>query len=159
MRLRLLAPVVALLVSPAAASAQVQAPDESQATAPPVAVSPGAAGGAEYGAAFRPLHVSSFAVTPGTVVTGAPVTVSLRVEGTRPKARMRVALVRSGARRASATLNLGWRKTGVTIVRRWKPRKPLTAGSYVARVHAVDGSGRTLKRTASASGKQPIVVR
>src|SRR4051794_30689387 len=127
MRLRLLAPVVALLVSPAVATAQVQAPDESQATAPPTAVSPGGAGGVEYGAAFRPIHVSAFAVTPGTVTAGAPVTVSLRVDGTRPKARMRVELVRSGARRASATLNLGWRKTGMTIVRRWKPRKPLRA--------------------------------
>jgi murein DD-endopeptidase MepM/ murein hydrolase activator NlpD len=80
----------------------------------------------------------------------------MRLSGSPKKARMRVELVRSGARRASATLDLGWRRVGRTIRRSWKPR--LGAGAYVARVHAVDGTGRTLKRTATASGKQAVTV-
>jgi murein DD-endopeptidase MepM/ murein hydrolase activator NlpD len=71
---------------------------------------------------------------------------------------MRVVLVPSGGRRAAATLNLGWRRVGRTITRSWTPKRTLASGDYVARVHAVDGTGRTLKRTATASGKQAVTV-
>src|SRR4051812_45247340 len=104
MRPWLLAPVVALLVAPAAASAQAQAPDDDVTAAPPVTAPSGAgAGGTEYAAAIRPvrpLHVSAFTVTPGTVVPGAALTVALRVDGSAAKARMRVVLVPAGAKRA-----------------------------------------------------------
>jgi murein DD-endopeptidase MepM/ murein hydrolase activator NlpD len=169
MRPWLLAPVVALLVAPAGAQAQAQAPDDDATTVPPAATttptfetpSPAGAGGTEYGAAIkrvRPLHVSAFSVSPGKLTPGTALTVTVRVDGSASKARMRVVLVPSGAKRAAATLNLGWRRVGRTITRKWTPRNALAAGSYVARVHAVDGTGRTLKRTATASGKQPVTV-
>jgi murein DD-endopeptidase MepM/ murein hydrolase activator NlpD len=166
MRPWLLVPVVALLVAPAAAQAQAQAPDDAATTAPsvaPAAPPPSAdgAGGTEYGAAIRPvrpLRVAAFSVTPGKITPGAALTVSLRVDGSASKARMRVVLVPSGAKRAAATLKLGWRRVGRTITREWTPKRALAAGDYVARVHAVDGTGRTLKRTATASGKQAVTV-
>jgi murein DD-endopeptidase MepM/ murein hydrolase activator NlpD len=167
-----LAPVVALLLTPAAAWGQAQAPDDAVSTAPPATPTPtfvttppagtGGAGGTEYGSAVkpakrvRPLRVTAFSVTPGTIAPGAPLKVSVRVSGSASKARMRVVLVPSGASRAAATLDLGWRRVGRTVRRSWKPT--LAAGDYVARFHAVDGTGRTLKRTATASGKQPVTV-
>jgi murein DD-endopeptidase MepM/ murein hydrolase activator NlpD len=164
MRPWLLAPVVALLIAPAAASAQAQAPDDAALTAPPSAtVTPAGSGGTEYGAAIspvRPLHVSAFSVTPGSITPGAALTVSLRLDGSASKARMRVVLVPAGASKAAATLNLGWRRVGRVITRTWTPSaRRLKAGGYVARVHAVDGTGRTLQRTATASGKQAITVK
>ena len=177
MRPWLLAPVVALLVVPASAAAQAQAPDDAVTPAPPAATatpapSPGpvpspspsgsGSGGSEFGvkvAPIRPLHVRTFRVTPRAVVAGRPLTVRLRVVGSVARARMRVELLRSGARRASATLDLGWRTVGRRITRRWTPRGALPAGRYVARIHAVDTTGRTLKRTTAASGKQPLTVR
>jgi murein DD-endopeptidase MepM/ murein hydrolase activator NlpD len=158
MRPWLLAPVAALLIWPAAALAQSEAPDEAQLAAPP-------SGGVEFGvdprparpAPTRPLRVSDFEVSPSTVVSGAVTTVRVRLTGGDRKARVRVVLVPSDGRRARATLDLGWRATGATVTRRWRLRR-VRAGTYVARVHAVDPDGRTLKRTAAASGKLPITV-
>jgi murein DD-endopeptidase MepM/ murein hydrolase activator NlpD len=160
MRPWLLAPVVALLVAPTPALAQAQAPDDDATTAPPAAsVPPAASGGVEYGAAIRPvrpLRVSAFTVTPGTVTAGGVLKVALRIDGSARRARMRVVLVPAGGRRPRATLQLGWRRVGRVVRHNWKPR--LAAGHYVARVHAVDSGGRTLERTATASGKQPVTI-
>src|SRR6478609_11842245 len=145
MRRWLLAPVVALLVAPAGAHAQAQAPDDASSTAPPSAttVSPAGSGGTEYGAAIRPvrpLHVSVFSVTPGTITPGTTLTVALRVDGSVSKARMRVVLVPATGKRPAATLDLGWRRVGRVITRHWTPGRTLKAGSYIARMHAVDGT-------------------
>ena len=48
---------------------------------------------------------------------------------------------------------MGWKRTGRTLTRKWTPPAgTLTPGDYVARLHAVDRRGRTLRRTAHASG-------
>ena len=158
MRPWLLAPVAALLIWPAAASAQSQAPDEAQLDPPP-------SGGVEFGvdprparpAPTRPLRVSDFEVSPSTVVAGAVTTVRVRLTGGNARARVRVVLAPQAGRRPRATLNLGWHATDTTVTRRWRLRR-VRAGTYVARVHAVDPDGRTLKRTAAASGKLPVTV-
>jgi murein DD-endopeptidase MepM/ murein hydrolase activator NlpD len=51
---------------------------------------------------------------------------------------------------------VGWRRPGRTLTRKWKVR--LAPGDYVARLHAVDRHGRTLLRTAHASGRSALTV-
>ena len=54
---------------------------------------------------------------------------------------------------------MGWKRTGRTLTRTWTPPAGvLTPGDYVARLHAVDRSGRTLRRTATASGRSRLTV-
>jgi murein DD-endopeptidase MepM/ murein hydrolase activator NlpD len=145
MRRWLLAPVVALVV--------LLCPDGALAQS----------GGTEYGAPVHPtrsLRVSAFTVTPGTLAPGADATVSLRVDGPARKARMRVELVAAtGSRQPPvATLQLGRRRTGIAVVRRWTLPVGLVPGAYVARLHAVDAHGGTLRRTTRAPGKQPVTL-
>jgi hypothetical protein len=161
MRLRLLAPVVALLALPAGAWAQVQA-QSGPATAP-------SSGGAEYGAptprpprpATRPgaLSVGDFSVTPSTITPGgAPVSVAYRIDGAARRVRVRVDLVPAGARTVAARRHVGWKPVGVRRVNTWAVPAGLPAGEYVVRLHAVDDAGHTLARTAVASGKLPVKV-
>ena len=54
---------------------------------------------------------------------------------------------------------MGWKRTGRTQTRKWTPPAgKLTPGDYVARLHAVDRRGRTLRRTATASGRSRLTV-
>ena len=165
MRLRLLAPVVALLVAPTPASAQAEAP-----TGPATAPSASGSGGAEYGAptprpprpAAHPavLSVNTFTISPSTIVPGgAPVQVAYRIVGPARRVRVRIDLVAVGARGVAARKHVGWKPTGVRRVNTWAlPAGALPAGEYVARLHAVDDRGHTLARTAVASGKLPVRV-
>ena len=144
-----------LLLVPAAASAQTggtSAPSES--------------GGAEFGVPQRkprpkrrPLTAVRFTVTPGTVVPGTPARVTYRINGSSRRARVRVELVAAGGRTAALRLKLGYKLTNVTHVSKWSlPTGALPAGDYVARLHAVDDAGRTLRRSATASGRRPVHV-
>ena len=54
---------------------------------------------------------------------------------------------------------MGWKRTRHTFRRTWTPQAGvLTPGDYVARLHAVDRAGRTLRRTATASGRSRLTV-
>ena len=73
---------------------------------------------------------------------------------------MRVELLPAGAKPPAARIRMGWKRTGRTFRRARGRRRPgvLTPGDYVARLHAVDRSGRTLRRTATASGRSRLTV-
>jgi murein DD-endopeptidase MepM/ murein hydrolase activator NlpD len=159
MRPWLLVLVVALLVLPAGAQAQ----SDTGGTA-----APSGSGGAEYGAptpkprrrATRPLVAARFAISPASVVPGAnPARVIYRINGSSRRVRVRVELVPAGRRAAALRLRLGYKRTNVEHVSRWTiPAGALPDGDYVARLHAVDDSGATLHRTATASGRRPVHV-
>ena len=73
--------------------------------------------------------------------------------------RVRVELLPIGSRRPAARIRMGWKRTGRTLTRTWTPPAgALTPGDYVARLHAVDRSGRTLRRSATASGRSRLTV-
>jgi murein DD-endopeptidase MepM/ murein hydrolase activator NlpD len=146
-RLLLLGTGVALLALPAAGHAQ-----SGGATVP-------ATGGAGYGASAPVLTASRFRVTPHTLTPGAPASFRYRIDGAQRSARVRIELLAAGARRPAATIRMGWKRTGRTLTRTWTPPAAvLTPGDYVARLHAVDRQGRTLRRTATASGRSRLTV-
>jgi murein DD-endopeptidase MepM/ murein hydrolase activator NlpD len=149
MRRRLLAGAAfALLVFPATGQAQSGG---STVTAP--------TGGAGYGTAAPALTASRFVVTPRTLAPGAAASFRYRIDGAARSARVRIELLPAGARRPAARIRMGWKHTGHTFKRTWTPPPGvLTAGDYVARLHAVDRSGRTLRRTATASGRSSLTV-
>ena len=160
MRRWLLAPVVALLVLPAGASAQ----SGTGGTAPP-----SESGGVEFGAptpkprpraAKRPLVATRFSVSPSTVTPGAhPARITYRINGSARRARVRVELVPEGGRQAALRKRLGFKRTNMVHVSAWTiPAGALPAGDYVARLHAIDDAGKTLRRTATASGRMPVRV-
>jgi len=149
MRRRLLAgAALALLAWPATGQAQSGG-----------ATVPAPTGGAGYGTAVPGLTASRFAVTPRTLRAGAPARFRYRVDGAQRSARVRIELLPAGARRPAARIRLGWKRTGRTFTRAWTPPAGLlTPGEYVARLHAVDRQGRTLRRTATASGRSRLTV-
>ncbi len=98
MHRRLLAPVAVLLAFPAPALAQAEAPQPTSAEL----------GASEYGV-VRGLPPTGFSVAPATVVAGAPVTVSVRIDGARRRIRARVVLQGSGRR--PTVLGLGRLRT------------------------------------------------
>jgi murein DD-endopeptidase MepM/ murein hydrolase activator NlpD len=131
MRPWLLAPVLALLLLPASAAAQAEAP-----------VDPG--GGVEFGLDPRPLlEVARFRLTPGHIKPGERTTVRVRVDGGLPRARLVVTLSPRGKRRPVDTLDLGKRRTGRTVRVRWTPRR-VPAGAYVARLRVAPPGRQTL---------------
>ena len=72
---------------------------------------------------------------------------------------MRIELLAAGVRRPAARIYMGWKRTGRTLTRTWTPPAGvLTPGDYLARLHAVDRNGRTLRRTATASGRSRLTV-
>jgi murein DD-endopeptidase MepM/ murein hydrolase activator NlpD len=143
----LLGTAVALLAWPATGHAQ-----SAGATVP-------ATGGAGYGASAPRLTASRFKVTPRTLTPGAPASFRYRIDGAQRSARVRIELLPAGARRPAARIRMGWKRTGRTLVRTWTPPAGLLApGDYVARLHAVDRRGRTLRRTATASGRSSLTV-
>jgi murein DD-endopeptidase MepM/ murein hydrolase activator NlpD len=149
MRHRLLTgAVLALLAWPATGHAQSGG-----------ATVPAPTGGAHYGVNVPTLRASRFVVAPRTIKPGAPVTFRYRIDGSRQSVRVRVALLPLGSRHPAATVRMGWKRTGRTLTRTWSPPlSTLTPGSYVARLHAVDRRGRTLRRTATASGRSRLKV-
>ncbi len=151
MRRRLLTgAALALLPGPATAQAQAQRGG---------ATVPAPTGGAGSGTAAPRRTASRFAVTPRTLRPGAAARFRYRIDGTQPTARVRIELLPVGGRRPAARIRMGWKRTGRTLTRRWTPRSGvLTPGAYVARLHAVDRYGRTLRRTATASGRSRLTV-
>jgi hypothetical protein len=144
----LLGTAVALLALPATGHAQSGG-----------ATVPATTGGAGYGASAPGLTASRFKVTPRTLTPGAPASFRYRIDGAQRSARVRIELLAAGGRRPAAIIRMGWKRTGRTLVRRWIPPAAVIApGEYVARLHAVDRSGRTLRRTATASGRSRLTV-
>jgi murein DD-endopeptidase MepM/ murein hydrolase activator NlpD len=113
-------------------------------------------GGASYGAVPPGLVASRFTLTPSTPAPGAALGIRYRIDGTRRKVRARVDVLPVGSRRPAARIRVGWRRPGRTLTRRWRVR--LAPGDYIARLHAVDRRGRTLRRTAQASGRSALTV-
>jgi murein DD-endopeptidase MepM/ murein hydrolase activator NlpD len=160
MRPWLLAPVVALLVLPAGAFAEAETGGTS---------APSGSGGVEYGAPTpqpkrhkprRSLVAAHFSVSPATIVPGAnPARVTYRVNGRSRRVRVRIELVPAGGHAAALRLRLGFKRTNVDHVSRWTiAAGTLAPGDYVARLHAIDDAGRTLLRSATASGRRPVHV-
>ncbi len=145
MRRTLYATLLATLAVPAAAGAQSAAPPS------------GAGSGGSQAGVVTGIRPAAFSVAPGSVVAGAPVTVSLRIVGPARRVRVRVDLVRTGTRRPVAVLKLGRLRTGVTVNRRWQP-SGLAEGAYTARLHAVDGRGRRLVRASATAGRFPLTI-
>lgn len=163
MRPRHLLPVVVLLTLPPTAAAQTggtAAPDGSER----------ARGGTEYGAPVRkaskrprerPLTASEFSVGPALLQPGgAPVRFTYRIDGGGARrVRVRIDVLRASDGALARRIRLGWKPTRVRRVHRWKVAEgELPPGDYVARLHASDGFGRTLRRTARASGKSALSV-
>lgn len=159
MRLWLITPVVAVLAFPASASAQAQAPDDPAAIAAP---SGGQLAGTLKATPRRarpaPLRATAFSVTPRAVVPGSsPAVVAMRVDGGTGRVSVRVDLVAASGGRPVARLRVGRRHTGRVVTRRWAIDVP--AGSYVARLHAVDAAGAPLHRDTGAPGRFAVTVR
>jgi murein DD-endopeptidase MepM/ murein hydrolase activator NlpD len=116
-------------------------------------------GGAGYGITVPKLVASRFTLTPRTLAPGAPLGIRYRIDGTRQSVRVRVDVLPIGSRHPAARIRMGWKRTGRTLTRSWAPPAGrLTPGDYVARLHAVDRRGRTLRRTATASGRSALKV-
>jgi murein DD-endopeptidase MepM/ murein hydrolase activator NlpD len=113
-------------------------------------------GGASYGATPPRLLASRFTLTPGALMSDAALRIRYRIDGTRRNVRVHVDVLPVGSRQPAARIRVGWRRPGRTQTRRWKVR--LAPGEYVARLHAVDRRGRTLRRTAHASGRSALTV-
>ena len=144
----LLGAVLALLAWPATGHAQ------SGGTSVPAPT-----GGAGYGTIVPKLVASRFSLTPRTLKAGAPLAFRYRIDGTHRSVRVRVDLLPVGSRHPAARIRMGWKRTGRTLTRSWTPPAgKLTPGGYVARLHAVDRAGRTLRRTATASGRSRLTV-
>jgi murein DD-endopeptidase MepM/ murein hydrolase activator NlpD len=116
-----------------------------------------ASGGATHPQPPAP-RVRRFAISPGSVVQGASAKIVLRVDGVTRSVRTRVEILPAGSRRAVARIKLGDEPTGKVVEYPWRQRRPLAPGRYVARLHAVDGNGRRLRRSASAPGRTPLQV-
>jgi len=121
-------------------------------------------GGAAYGSAIpRPdKHpvASLLRVAPREVVAGGAlpaIRVRLRERGIA-RVRARVVVFRLPGSRPVARVQLGWVKPGARVVVRWPAGMALRAGRYVVRVHAKDGRGRVLARSARHPGRARIVV-
>lgn len=155
-------PVFVLLALPSAASAQgggTAAPEPAEKVG----------GGTQYDRSVRkaakrplakPLIASEFSVGPAALQPGgAPVRFGYRIDGGARRVRVRIDVVRSSDSAVVKRIRLGWKPTGARAEHRWKVGKDeLPPGDYVARLHASDGVGGTLRRTARASGRSSISV-
>jgi murein DD-endopeptidase MepM/ murein hydrolase activator NlpD len=72
--------------------------------------------------------------------------------------RARVVVFRLPGSRPVARVQLGWVKPGARVTVRWPAGVALRAGRYVVRVHAKDGRGRRLARSARYPGRARILV-
>jgi murein DD-endopeptidase MepM/ murein hydrolase activator NlpD len=116
-------------------------------------------GGAGYGVTPARLVASRFSLTPRKLQQGAPLNIRYRVDGTRRSVRVRIDVLPAGSRHPTARIRMGWKRTGRTLSRKWTPPAGrLTPGDYVVNLHAVDRRGRTLARTATASGRSRLTV-
>ena len=130
---------------------------------------PSSGGGVTYGQPVQKVRRSAsrssrpvateFSVTPATLATGTPATFAFRVDGPTRKVRVRIELTRAGATAPAVRLRLGYRRTGIRHTYVWTPAAgQLPAGDYAVTLQAFDDTGRTLRRTAQASGRGHLVV-
>jgi murein DD-endopeptidase MepM/ murein hydrolase activator NlpD len=126
-------------------------------------------GGVTYG---QPLHkvrrarrlpsrpiASEFTVAPGTLAAGLPATFAFRVDGRARSVRVRIELARAGTRAAAKRLRLGYLRTGQRHEHVWTPAAgELGPGEYDVTLKAFDDAGRSLRRTAKASGRSHVTV-
>lgn len=121
-------------------------------------------GGAAYGSALprpdaRPV-ASRLSVSPREVAAGQPlprIRFRVRQRGIT-RVRARVVVVRLPGSRPVARIKVGWVKPGRRVAVRWPSGVQLRAGRYVVRLHAVDGRGHTLARSATSPGRARLVV-
>jgi murein DD-endopeptidase MepM/ murein hydrolase activator NlpD len=130
---------------------------------------PSASGGITYGQPVpkvrrarrvpsRPL-ASEFTIAPGTLEAGRPATFSFRVDGRAGKVRVRIEFARAGVRGVAKRLRLGYVRTGRRHEHVWTPGLgELAAGDYEVTLKAFDDVGRSLRRTAKASGRSHVAV-
>ena len=128
---------------------------------------PSATGGIAYGQPLRKVRrarripsrpiASEFTVAPGTLEAGHPVTFAFRVDGRARKVRVRIVLTRAGG--AAKVLRLGYLRTRRRHEHVWTPAAgELAAGDYDVTLEAFDDAGRSLRRTARASGRSRVTV-
>src|SRR5918999_3955852 len=128
---------------------------------------PSATGGITYGQPLRKVRrarripsrpiASEFTVAPGTLEAGRPVTFALRVDDGARKVRVRIVLTRAGG--AAKILRLGYLRTRKRHEHVWTPAAgELAAGDYDVTLEAFDDAGRSLRRTAKASGRSRVTV-
>jgi murein DD-endopeptidase MepM/ murein hydrolase activator NlpD len=154
MRLLLVLSAMALLPAAGASAAETGG-----------AAAPSSAGGTTYGPPGQEVRQSSrrssrpvateFTVAPSTLAVGTPATFGFRVDGPTPTVRVRIVLTRPGA--APVRLRLGYRRTGVRHTYVWTP-SALAGGDYTVTLKAFDDRGRSLRRTAAASGRGHLAV-
>jgi murein DD-endopeptidase MepM/ murein hydrolase activator NlpD len=137
--------VVCVFGAPAAAAADpgnggTSAPDDS--------------GGVGAGQRLSELTTGKFSVTPA-VQAGGRVRFAYRVDGPARVVRVRIELVRE--RRVALRLRLGRKATG-RVHRTERSLRDLPAGTYTARLHAVDAAGRKLARASKTTGRRMLRV-
>jgi hypothetical protein len=121
-------------------------------------------GGAAYGSALprpdaRPV-ASRLTVSPREVAAGQPlpaIRFRVRQHGIA-RVRARVVVVRLPGSRPVARIKVGWVKPGRRVTVRWPAGVQLRAGRYVVRLHAKDGRGHELARSARTPGRARLVV-
>ena len=123
---------------------------------------PEASGGVNAGQPFpgsRP-RIAAFAVTPARIrATGGRLTFAYRIDARRPTVRARVLITRSGAGRPAVQLRLGTVRRGRDTTYAWRlPAGVLAVGHYTATLAAVDGAGRSARRTSGALGHARLTV-
>lgn len=148
---------VVLLVLAACVPALLAPPLAAAASGPGGAEAISRSGGTAYAPTARP-KVREFSVTPGIVTAGARTEVVVRIDGIARSVRARVEILAPRTHRVAARIDLGRRRIGSRMTRAWVPRGSLRAGRYLARLHAVDSSGRRLVRTARRSGRASVRV-
>ena len=130
---------------------------------------PSASGGITYGQPVRKVRrarrlpsrpvASEFTIAPATLEAGRPATFSFRVDGRAGKVRVRIELARAGVRGVAKRLRLGYVRTGRRVEHVWTPGLgELAAGDYEVTLKAFDDAGRSLRRTAKASGRSHVTV-
>jgi murein DD-endopeptidase MepM/ murein hydrolase activator NlpD len=130
---------------------------------------PSSAGGVTYGQPVRKVRravrrssrpvAKEFSVTPAALSAGAPATFAYRVDGPSRRVRVRIELARAGTTAPAVRLRLGYRRTGVRHTHVWTPAAgELPAGDYAVTLQAFDDTGRSLRRTAQASGRGHLAV-
>ena len=127
---------------------------------------PSTQGGSSYKQLFPRAHRASrpvareFSVTPAVLEAGRPTTFAFQVDAPVPRVRVRIELTRAGAAAPAKRIRLGYRRSGRRYTHVWTPAAgELPPGDYAVTLQAFDDAGRSLRRTARASGRGRLTVR
>lgn len=105
------------------------------------------------------LAVSSLKA-PAVISPGTPAMFSFRLRGHARRARVTLRITAPNAKKPAAKLLLGLRRVGTTQRVRWTaPPGRIADGSYAVSVHATDGRGRGIARSARAPGWRTVEIR